>query len=60
MSKEELNCMRECGEKGIFLSNADCEFDLAKEIASTEGKTKKSVFFIGRRIEDLTKELNSD
>jgi hypothetical protein len=44
----------------MFLDNFLYESDSAMQMASTQGKTKKAVFFVNRRIEDLTSATAND
>jgi hypothetical protein len=38
----------------MYFDNFVYEMDTAQQIAATEGKPKKSTFYLNRRIEDLT------
>jgi hypothetical protein len=40
----------------MFLDNFLYETDSAMQLASTQGKPKKAMFFTSRRLEDLTEQ----
>ncbi|TNV86543.1 hypothetical protein FGO68_gene15762 [Halteria grandinella] len=54
LSAEESTCLRRCADQMMYLDNFVYETDSAMQLASTQGKPKKAVFYTTRRIEDLT------
>lgn len=58
LTELETTCLRRCTDQQMYMDNFVFETDSAMQLASTQGKSKKGVFFTGRRIEDLTTALN--
>jgi hypothetical protein len=53
---EENVCLSRCVNQNMFLDNFLYETDSAMQLASTQGKPKKAMFFANRRLEDVTEQ----